>query len=119
MQLIYIQAFQYSHKVELQVREIATSPTVSWEWEDVIDTYKSPRCWREEDEARDGYGNVPRRDDRRTVVWRHLPYTDARWSWYRIHGPLPQDSGLYPASTSALPRKKKRIQRRPPLIGDP
>lgn len=61
-------------------------------------------------EARDGYGNIPRRDDRRTVVWRHLPtLTHRTWSWYRIHGPLPQDSGSLPRFSCmlALPCKKR------------
>lgn len=94
--------------------DVTSRAAVPLEWKDVIDTYKSPRCWREEDEAGDrSCASVPRRDDRRTVVWRHLPCTDARWSWYRIHGPLPQDSCLYPASTPALFLvKKKRKEKR-------
>jgi len=63
--------------------------------------------------------SVPRRDDRRTVVWRHLspfpplPLLHRRttWSWYRIHGPLPQDSGPPPRfSAPALPYKKREYR---------
>lgn len=48
-----------------------------------------------------------------TVVWRHHSHTEAWQTWYRIHGPLPQDSGLHPASTLLrfLVKKKKEREK--------